>query len=257
MTGGLISACCACCTFLLGREQGRSLHAAGGAGSARSARRPLVSPPHSARSPPPPRAGRPWGWLSRLAGQLKVQSPWRLLLNLAALAVLMRFWPLPGSRHPLGVSEPITVQARAALSLSRAFCAASGAAYNCQQMRKGSARYMPACSPGASGKRVKPIIWALICREHTRPLHCVSKRGTCFPHLLYHPPVPQVAFSEFVKYVRKADVGRVVIDGNSFSFTLKPHSALLRELPGGAGGAGRGGAGGAGGAGGQHACSRL
>ena len=67
--------------------------------------------------------------------------------------------------------------------------------------------------------------------------------------------MPQVAFSEFVKYVRKADVGRVVIDGNSFSFTLKPHSALLRELPGGAGGAGRGGAGRA--ASGKQARSRL
>jgi hypothetical protein len=42
----------------------------------------------------------------------------------------------------------------------------------------------------------------------------------------------QVAFSEFVKYVRKAEVGRVVVDGNTFSFTLKPHSALLKQLPG-------------------------
>ncbi len=43
----------------------------------------------------------------------------------------------------------------------------------------------------------------------------------------------QVAFSEFVKYVRKAEVGRVVVDGQSFSFTLKSHSALLKQLPGG------------------------
>ena len=48
-----------------------------------------------------------------LAGQLNLQHPVRLLINLLALAALMRFWPLPGQRHPLGVNEPITVQVRA------------------------------------------------------------------------------------------------------------------------------------------------
>lgn len=56
-------------------------------------------------------AGRPWGWLARLAGQLRIQNPMRLIINLAALALLMRFWPMPGtsSRNPLGTGEP-TVQ---------------------------------------------------------------------------------------------------------------------------------------------------
>lgn len=76
----------------------------------------------------PAPAGRPWGWLVRLAGQLKVQSPWRLILNLAALAALMRFWPMPGTRHPLGVNEPITVQVRFWLESSLSQCVVRGGA---------------------------------------------------------------------------------------------------------------------------------
>jgi len=55
-------------------------------------------------------AGRPWGWLAQLAGRLKIQHPVRFVLNFVALMALMRFWPISGQRHPLGVSEPITVQ---------------------------------------------------------------------------------------------------------------------------------------------------
>ena len=55
-------------------------------------------------------AGRPWGWLAQLAGRLKIQHPVRFILNFVALLALMRFWPMSGQRHPLGVSEPITVQ---------------------------------------------------------------------------------------------------------------------------------------------------
>lgn len=86
----------------------------------------LLSPILAARVPPAARltraacvraplfscAGRNGGWLGRLAGHLKLQNPLRLVLNLAALLLLLRFWPPAGQRHPLGVSEPVTVQVR-------------------------------------------------------------------------------------------------------------------------------------------------
>ncbi|KAL4429196.1 hypothetical protein ABPG77_010175 [Micractinium sp. CCAP 211/92] len=49
-------------------------------------------------------------WLSRLFSSVKLQQPLRIALNIAMVMFLMRFWPVPGGRSPLGQVEPVTVQ---------------------------------------------------------------------------------------------------------------------------------------------------
>ncbi|KAL4443397.1 hypothetical protein ABPG75_011134 [Micractinium tetrahymenae] len=49
-------------------------------------------------------------WLSRLFSSIKLQQPLRIALNIAMVMFLMRFWPVPGGRSPLGQVEPVTVQ---------------------------------------------------------------------------------------------------------------------------------------------------
>lgn len=49
-------------------------------------------------------------WLSRLFSGMKLQQPLRIALNIAMVMLLMRFWPVPGGRSPLGQVEPVTVQ---------------------------------------------------------------------------------------------------------------------------------------------------
>lgn len=91
-----------------------------GSGSGSSSATP--SPGSNASSGEPPSERRSKGhksgrksssspsWISRLYTNLKSQQPLRIVLNIAMVVLLMRFWPVPGGRGPLGQVEPVTVQ---------------------------------------------------------------------------------------------------------------------------------------------------
>ena len=77
------------------------------------------------------------------------------------------------------------------------------------------------------------------CNHTVSYCNCTALCCNCTASL-YRTTAPQVAFSEFAKQVQKNEVRQVVIDSasNSFTFTLRPTSALYKMLPGGWGVAG-------------------
>jgi hypothetical protein len=77
--------------------------------AARALHASLTPLPTPTPTPTPNLTGRPWAWLVRLAERLTPHQPLRLLFNIGALFLIMRFWPSPSGRGPFS-AEAVTVQ---------------------------------------------------------------------------------------------------------------------------------------------------
>ncbi|PRW51101.1 ATP-dependent zinc metalloprotease FTSH chloroplastic isoform A [Chlorella sorokiniana] len=91
-----------------GSSAGTSSGGSSSSSSEPPAERPPQQPPKSSRRNSPSSSNA--SWLSRLLTKLKAVQPLRIVVNILTLIFLLRFWPVPGGRSPLGGVEPITVQ---------------------------------------------------------------------------------------------------------------------------------------------------
>ena len=81
-----------------GQDDGDSSAAGGGAGGG--------------KRPPKKQSGKPFQWLRQAVSGLRSQRAARVVFNVVALLLLMRFWPLNG-RHPLsGDAATIPIDVR-------------------------------------------------------------------------------------------------------------------------------------------------
>lgn len=122
----------------------------GSASGSSPSEEPADRPERQPRPPTPPRRSPGQSWLSDITSKITAGKPIRFVVNVAALFLLMRFWPIPGTQTPLSRPDGVTVR---------------------------------------------------------------------------------MGYSQFARSVKRNEISRLAIDGNTLTFQMRPTADFLRNLP--------------------------